>query len=62
MSDIYLTEEQVNNLLRRMAAHQLRMGELLVAIAGDNHYGQDEAMQKLGEHNQWLQRSIEESQ
>ncbi len=55
-----MTDEQRDKLLRRMAAQQLRMGQMLVTMAGHTASGltKDEVAEKLGEQNYYLERAV----
>ena len=56
--------ETEQKLLRRMAAHQLRMGQALVILLGGGTAGgdpKDFIMDNLGEQNYALERAIVES-
>lgn len=59
----YLTDEQRDRLLLRMAAHQYRMGRIVwgLGMDSDNVNFSREDMNELGRQQQWLSQAIEES-
>ena len=61
-----MTDRQRDLLLRRLAAHQYRMGQAVLFILEQSAplgfaRCHEDPKQKLGEQNHWLSRAIEES-
>ena len=59
-----IINQKRDRLLLRMAAHQLRMGQVLAIMGGQGTAGGEtlaECAAKLGEQNYFLSRAIEET-
>lgn len=58
-----MSDEQRDRLLLRMAAHQYRLGRIVLALGRDPHSSKpEEDLTALGQQQRWLSSTIEELQ